>query len=78
MWHLARSGKTVIWDRRDVMPVMFSCQSVKEGPLEAFHSWLHDPETWCVLFLLPLLWNTSCESHAVKAGKSASYNAHQL
>ena len=50
MWQLARSGRTVVWDRRDVMPVMFSSQGVVKGPLEAFESQLEDPETWCALF----------------------------
>ena len=50
MWQLARSGMTVIWDRRDMMPVMFSSQGVIKGPLDAFESQLDDPETWCALF----------------------------
>ena len=52
MWKLALSGKTIIWDRRGIMPVMFSSQGVFKGPLEAFESNLQDPETWyaCTLF----------------------------
>ena len=50
MWHLARSGKTIVWDRRDLLPLMFSSQGVLEGPLEAFQSQLKDSETLCVLF----------------------------
>ena len=50
MWHLARSGKTVVWDRRDNTPLMFSSQGVVEGPLKAFRSQLKDPETWCALY----------------------------
>lgn len=49
-WHLARSKWTVIWDRRNVMPVMFSSQGVVKGPLEAFESQLQDSETWCAMF----------------------------
>ena len=48
MWKLALSGKAVIWDRRGIMPVMFSSQGVFEGPLEAFQSKLKDPDTWYV------------------------------
>ena len=55
MWHLARSKRTVIWDRRNVMPIMFSSQGVVEGPLEAFQSQLQDFETWCALVhMLPV------------------------
>ena len=45
MWKLALSGKTIIWDRRGIMPVMFSSQGLFEGPLEAFQSKLRDPDT---------------------------------
>ena len=55
MWRLARSGKTVVWDRQDNTPVMFSSQGVMKGPLEAFEAQLEDPETWCALFcMLPM------------------------
>ena len=49
MWRSARSGRTVIWDRQYVTPVMFSSQGVFKGPLEAFERQLQDPETWCAL-----------------------------
>ena len=49
MWHLARSGETVIWDRLHVEPVMFSGQDVVEGDLEDFERQLQDPKTWCAL-----------------------------
>ena len=53
MWTLARQHKTVVWDRLDVGPVLFSGQGVMTGPLEAFSKELDDPDTWCVLqFLL--------------------------
>ena len=56
MWKLALSGKTVIWDRRGILPVMFSSHGVHKGPLEAFESKLQDPETWyiCTLFVFQL------------------------
>ena len=50
MWQLARSGRNVVWDRRDAMPVMFSSQGVVKGRLEAFERQLQDPETWYALF----------------------------
>lgn len=50
MWRLARSGKTVIWDRLHVEPVMFSSHGAVEGDLEDFGRQLQDPETWCALF----------------------------
>lgn len=48
MWKLALTGMTIIWDRRGIMPVMFSSQGVFTGPLEAFERQLQDPGTWCV------------------------------
>jgi hypothetical protein len=44
-WHLARSKASVVNDRRDRMPVMFTADGVYEGALELFHSNLQQPNT---------------------------------
>jgi hypothetical protein len=46
LWHLARNKATVVYDRRDRMPVMFTADSVYKGALELFEDNLQQPNTW--------------------------------
>ena len=47
MWQLARSGKTVVWDKQNAeLAVMFGPLGIFQGPLQAFRANLDNPDTW--------------------------------
>jgi hypothetical protein len=46
LWHLARNRATVVYDRRDRDPVLFSPDGVFEGALELFRGHLQHYNTW--------------------------------
>ena len=47
MWQLARSGRTVVWDKQDAeLAFMLSPLGVFQGPLRAFDAALNDEDTW--------------------------------
>ena len=47
MWQLARSGRTIVWDRLLALSVlMFSPEGVLAGDRKDFKQQLADPQTW--------------------------------
>eukprot|EP00611_Tribonema_gayanum_P012255 TRINITY_DN2288_c0_g1_i1.p1 TRINITY_DN2288_c0_g1~~TRINITY_DN2288_c0_g1_i1.p1 ORF type:complete len:403 (-),score=56.14 TRINITY_DN2288_c0_g1_i1:405-1613(-) len=46
MWHLARAGATVVYDRRDMATVLYTPQGVFTGSFEDFDQALDDAATW--------------------------------
>ena len=65
MWLLARAGATVVYDRRDTMPVHYSSSRVCQGPLDSFQSMLENSDTWsvpCTLCSVAFRWLVCCRA----------------
>lgn len=59
IWLLARADEavTVVYDRRDTMPELYSSGGVRKGALDVLESILENTDTWsvpCAVCIVPL------------------------